>query len=105
VYVDTEEAVFTGTDFVAEVLHDNTINGAEFRPEIGRDEHSSQMTSESPLSSSDVGCKGWREVMHPCRMAIKEIVRNIDHGEIKFESVDWVNNRCRDHRKVCRNHL
>jgi hypothetical protein len=93
IIINTKTAKLKATDFVALVLQDNTKDGMEVGSTIVRNEYSQSAQSESPLAKSDVGCEGWYEVMLPSRMMIKEIVRNIDEGEIKLESVDWNKDR------------
>lgn len=93
IYGNTEQATYRGTDFIADVFYDNTKDGASFGPTVATLKYFQQMVSESALAKSDVGCEGWREVMQPCRFAIKKIVRDIDKGEIKLESVDWDKDR------------
>ena len=91
--VNTDKADLRGTDFIALILKDNTRDGMKLGPTIRRGEYFQRSETSTPLSRSDVGCEGWYEVMHPCRLMVNQIIRNIDEGEIKLESVLWDKDR------------
>ena len=91
--VNTDKADLRGTDFIALILKDNTRDGMKLGPTIGRGEYFKRSETSTPLSRSDVGCEGWYEVIHPCRLMVNQIIRNIDEGEIKLESVLWDKDR------------
>ncbi|MGV8948687.1 MAG: DUF637 domain-containing protein [Candidatus Paracaedibacter sp.] len=93
IILKTDAADFKGTDFVALILEDNTKDGSKIGPSIGISHYSQRSVNESTLAKSDVGCEGWYEVMHPCRLEINQIIRKIDEGEIKLESVLWDKDR------------
>ena len=93
IIINPDSATFKGTDFIALILEDNTEEGAKFGPSIGISHYSQRSVSNSGLSSSDVGCEGWYEVMVPCRFMINQLIRTIDEGEIKLESVNWDKDR------------
>ena len=93
IFINSDSATFRGTDFIALILEDNTKEGSRFGPSIGKVNYSQRSMTESALSSSDIGCEGWYEVMQPCRFAINQIIRKIDTGEIKLESVVWDKDR------------
>ncbi|MBM3468389.1 MAG: hypothetical protein FJX71_03025, partial [Alphaproteobacteria bacterium] len=93
IHVNAKKSTFTGADFVAQILYDNSATGAHFKPAIGVSTYFTQTIGKTPLSSTDVGCQGWYEVMQPCRFAINQIIRKIDDGELILESVQWDSNR------------
>lgn len=93
VHAKTQEARYYGTDFIADLIFDNTKDGASFGPTTTWLEYFQQTISESPLLKSDVGIKGGYEVMRPCHLLINKIIRDIEHGQIKFDSVVWDKNR------------
>ena len=93
IYTNTESAVYRGTDFIADIIYDNTKEGATFGPSTSWLEFFHQMITRSPFLKSDVGCKGEYEVMQPCRLAVNKLIRQVDEGEIKLVSVDWNKDR------------
>jgi hypothetical protein len=93
IYTNTESAIYRGTDFIADIIYDNTKEGVNFAPSTSWLEYFHQIITSSPFLKSDVGSKGGYEVMQPCRLAVNKIIRQVDEGEIKLQSVDWNKNR------------
>ncbi|AIL12860.1 hypothetical protein IM40_03990 [Candidatus Paracaedimonas acanthamoebae] len=93
IHTNTESAIYRGTDFIADIIYDNTKEGATFAPSISWLEYFHQIITKSPFLKSDVGCKGGYEVMQPCRLLVNQIIRQVDEGEIKLQSVDWNKDR------------
>lgn len=93
IYTNTEIADYHGTDFIADIIYDNTKDGAHFGPTTAWLEFFQQMVTESPFLTSDIGCKGGYEAMQPCRLLVNKIIRNIDDGQIELQSVEWDKNR------------
>lgn len=89
IHTNTQSAIYRGTDFIADVIYDNTKEGTTFAPSISWLEYFHQIITSSPFLKSDVGSKGGYEVMQPCRLAVNKIIRQVDEGRIKLESVDW----------------
>jgi adhesin HecA-like repeat protein len=93
VYTNTQKATYRGTDFMADVLYDNTKEGTHYGSTVEMLTFYQQMISQSAFAKIDVGCKGGNEVMAPCSFAVNKIVRTLDEGQMRFESVDWDKNR------------
>jgi len=89
VQIKATSATLKGVAIVGEVLEDYTKDGLNLEPLIAEMHYSKQMTIESPLASADVGCKGGYEVMIPTKVSVKKIIRMIENGQIKMNSVEW----------------
>ena len=87
------EAELKGCNINGYVVEDHTEEGLKLKPLVKQLSYFKQMTVDSPLASSDVGCKGGQEVMVPCKLAIDKLVRMIDNKEMVLESVEWDKNR------------
>jgi hypothetical protein len=86
---NTNKAIYRGTNFIADILFDNTDDGAELGPTIAMLEYFQQTVSESAFAKSDVGIKGGYETMERCHVMVNKVIRTMKEGEIKFNSVIW----------------
>lgn len=91
--IESKSAIFSGVEFIAEVLRDCTENGMDFTPIISQVTNSNTIKFKAPMRSFDKGSVRCREIMTPCKLIVSRVVRDIDVGKIKLNSVDWNKSR------------
>jgi hypothetical protein len=89
VQIKSNKAILKGVAVNGDIIEDYTDEGLNFEPVVAEMHYSKQMIVESPLASADIGCKGGYEVMVPCRLTVNKIIRMINSGQIKLNSVEW----------------
>lgn len=89
----THKATLKGIAISGEVIEDYTDDGLNLEPVIAEMHYSQQMLVESPLAKVDVGCRGSYEVMIPTSLSVNKIIRMMENGEIKMNSVVWDKNK------------
>jgi hypothetical protein len=80
-----------GSTLLSQILKDESLTGIELLPCISKSTYFQQLTCSTPMSSADIGVKGWREVMFPCNVICEKIIRDVGlDGVMKFDSVEWM---------------
>lgn len=91
IQIKTDLATIKGVTIHGDTVEDWTNEGLILEPVVQEMNYSQQIIVESPLASTDVGCKGAYEVMVPTKVSVEKIIRMIRGGQIKLDSVEWTN--------------
>jgi hypothetical protein len=89
VIIQARTASVSGGIIQADELHDKTAQGLALTPVVKEMRYRQQVTSSSPLSSSDCGVEGGQEVMLPTQILVNRIIRTLEQGEMILQSVNW----------------
>jgi len=80
----------TGSDIICLMFDAAQAGQVTFDPAIGRMRYFQEARGRSPLSSYNIGCRGYQDVARPSRIQAEKIILNLDPSlKHVMRSVEW----------------